>query len=87
MYYIYISIPYLFGVRVCPGDDVGDIGATGVVPTEAEAVAVAPATQSGSPFLLSRMISFGEPEQAAGSFSDRARQRLRLWLCSVLSAD
>ena len=71
--YIYLSIPYLFGVRVWPGDDVGDIGATGVVPTEAEAVAPA-ATQSGSPFLLSRMISFGESEQAAGSMSDRARR-------------
>ena len=70
---------------MCPGDDVGDIGATGVVPTEAEAEAAAPATQSGSPFLLSRMISFGESEQAAGSFSDRARRGRDLDCGSVLS--
>ena len=63
---------------MCPGEDVGDIGATGVVPE----MALAAATQSGSPFSLSRMISFGDSAEG-GSFSDRARQRLN-FVCVCL---
>ena len=57
---------------MCPGEEVGDIGATGVVP---EMALVAATMQSGSPFLLSRMISFGDSAEGA-SFSGGARQRL-----------
>ena len=65
------NIPYLLGVKVCPGEDVGDIG-VGVVPEMALGAAVP--TQSGSPFLLSLMINLGESEEGAkASFSDRGR--------------
>ena len=47
---------YLLGVSVCPGDAVGDVGSP---------------MQSGSPFLFSRIISFGE--SGAARLSDGVR--------------